>query len=356
MKLKRFLLGAAGAVVGLPLLFVLVVAVWIGLLDRTDGRIVAAGEEREYLLHVPDGYDPAIRAPLVVSLHAGVTWPAHQANLSRWNRLADEQGFIVVYPSGTAQLLGTARVWWTTPERAALDAEFIAALIDRLAAEYAIDPARIYVNGMSNGGGMAFALSCLLADRIAAVGLVAAAQQLPSGWCAATRPMPVIAFHGDADRLVPYEGGPLGDPLNPVKPVYPAVRDWVAAWAARNRCAAGSVESAVAADVTRREYLDCAEDADVVLYTLLGGGHSWPGGKPPPRWRVGATNTSIDATAAMWEFFLRHPLRPAPPSGPGSVPSDGERGATSRTAALTVPSPARQAAPRSRSLRPLPTP
>jgi hypothetical protein len=57
------------------------------------------------------------------------------------------------------------------------------------------------------------------------------------------------------------------------------------------------------------EYRECADAAAVVLYTLSGGGHSWPGGKPPPSWRVGATNTSIDATAEMWEFFVEHPLR-----------------------------------------------
>ncbi|MGH7338853.1 MAG: alpha/beta hydrolase family esterase, partial [Candidatus Rokuibacteriota bacterium] len=226
------------------------------------------------------------------------------------NRVADEHGFIVVYSAGTPQLLGTARVWWTTPGQVAMDAEFISVLIDTLEASYNIDPARIYVNGMSNGGGMAFGLSCTLAERIAAVGMVAAAQQLPSSWCEEMRPMPMIAFHGDADPVVPYGGGPLGDPFNPVKPVYPAVRDWVSAWAERNRCAAGPIESTVAADVMRLEYVDCAEDATVALYTLLGGGHSWPGGKPPPRWRVGATNTSIDATAAMWRFFREHPLRP----------------------------------------------
>jgi len=182
-------------------------------------------------------------------------------------------------------------------------------LIDTLEAAYNIDPARIYADGMSLGGGMAFALSCTLSDRVAAIGMVAAAQSLATGWCTDTRPVPMMTFHGDADPIVPYDGGPLGDPFNPVKPVYPAVRDWVAGWAQRNGCAASPVESTIAADVVRTEYLDCAEDAPVVLYTLLGGGHSWPGGKPPPEWRVGATTTSIDATSELWAFFREHPLR-----------------------------------------------
>lgn len=137
---------------------------------------------------------------------------------------------------------------------------------------------------------MAFAVSCALSDRIAAVGIVAAAQSFPSSFCTHTRPVPMMLFNGDADRIVPYGGGPLGDPFNPVKPVYPAVRDWVGRCARRNRCAANPVESTIAPDVVRIEYPDCADGAAVLLNTLLGGGHSWPGGKPPPAWRVGATN------------------------------------------------------------------
>jgi polyhydroxybutyrate depolymerase len=308
MRLRKLLLGILGVTIGLPLVTLVVAVVWINLLDRTNGTILASGAKRTYLLHVPARYNPLRPTPLVVSLHAGATWPAHQQNLSHWNQLADEHGFIDVYPSGTPQLLGVARVWRTWPDGVLTDVRFIAALIDTLEATYNIDRARIYADGISNGAGMVFGLSCALSDRIAAVGMVAAAQQLPWSWCTARRPVPMIAFHGDADPLAPYAGGRLGDPFNPVRLVYPAVRDFVANWARRNQCATSPVTSMVARDVARMEYPDCTEGATVVLYTLLGGGHSWPGGKPPPRWRVGATNTSIDATAALWAFFLDHPL------------------------------------------------
>lgn len=309
MKIRKIIVSGAVVIVGFPLVVILVAIAWISVLDRTNGSIVSSGETREYLLHVPSSYDPAKRTPLVISLHAGATWPAHQMNLSHWNRLADEHDFIVVYPAGTPVLFDVVRIWRTTSEDVMKDIQFISELIDTLEAGYNIDPARIYANGMSLGGGMAFAVSCALSDRIAALGTVAAAQSLPAGWCTSSRPLPMIVFHGDADGIVPYDGGPLGDPFNPVKPVYPAVWDWVASWAERNRCAAGPVDSAVAPDVVRIEYQDCADGAAVLLYTLVGGGHSWPGGKPPPEWRVGATNTSIDATSAMWAFYLEHPLQ-----------------------------------------------
>lgn len=306
-KVKKIILGAAVVVVGLPLAMILIAILTISVLDRNSGSIVSSGERREYLLYLPDSYDRANPTPLVISMHALATWPAQQMNLSRWNRLADENGFIVVYPSGSR----FPKMWHTTHPGAGLerDVKFISELIDTLRSAYNIDPARIYANGMSNGGGMAFVLSCTLSDRIAAVGMVSPAQALPSGWCADTRPVAMIAFHGTADPIVPYDGGPLGDPFNPVKPVFPAVRDFVTSWAERNRCAASPAQSTVAPDVTRLEYRNCAEGAAVVLYTLLGGGHSWPGGKPLPEWWVGATNTSIDATSELWAFFLEHTLQ-----------------------------------------------
>ena len=74
-------------------------------------------------------------------------------------------------------------------------------LIDALQARYNIDPRRVYADGLSNGGGMAFVLSCTLSDRIAAVGLVGSAQLLPWEWCQDERPVPMVNFHGTADRF-----------------------------------------------------------------------------------------------------------------------------------------------------------
>ena len=90
---------------------------------------------------------------------------------------------------------------------------FISDLIDKLAAEHNVDPARIFVNGLSQGGGMSFALSCELPERVAAVGLVAAAHFLPFEWCGDRRPKPMIRFSGAARAmrimLVPLTAGPV---------------------------------------------------------------------------------------------------------------------------------------------------
>ena len=249
---RRIVVGAVLLLIGLPVVLTLSGAVSYHVRNRSNGSIISSGQEREYLLHVPETYDSKRPTPLVISMHGGAAWPAAQMHLSRWNRLADENGFIVVYPAGT----GSMRSWQTFDPDARLerDVRFISELIDTIQAAYNVDPTQIYANGMSNGGGMAFVLSCTLSDRLAAVGLVAPAQSLPVDWCSNTRPVPMVAFQGTADRFVRYEGGPMADPINPDPPVFPATRDWVGRWAARNRCGASSVESEMAVEVTRLEY------------------------------------------------------------------------------------------------------
>ena len=86
---------------------------------------------------------------------------------------------------------------------------------------------------------------------------------------------------------------------------FPSQLVWTAHWAKRNRCASMPVDSVVAPDVTRRCYGHCAHNADVVLYTIAVGGHTWPGGGPHPAWFVGKMTHSIEASRIMWRFFLR---------------------------------------------------
>lgn len=286
----------------LPALGSLYAAVSFHLRNRNSGSIVSSGTLREYVLYVPRAYDPSRPAPLVISMHGAGGWPVQQMELSRWNRLADREGFLVAYPAGSRRF----RVWYVRPNHGLeRDVRFISDLIDEIGARYAIDPDRIFANGFSNGGAMTFVLSCALRDRIAAVGTVGAAHLLASSWCAGKEPMPMISFHGTDDTAAPYEGGsswvlPRG------APPLASVPEWTANWAERNRCHGEPDTTTVAPDVTRTTYRSC--EAAVVLYTIHGGGHTWPGGKPLPHWFVGRTTDHVDATEEMWRFFLKHPL------------------------------------------------
>jgi polyhydroxybutyrate depolymerase len=275
--------------------------------NQTNGEIQSSGKKRKYLLYVPKTYDPAKPTPLVISIHGFAEWPAHQRDISHWNKLADQYGFIVVFPSGT----GFFPMHWRimndahrASEDPRLDVQFISDLIDKLESQYNLDPRRIYANGLSNGAGMSFALACKLSERIAAIGGVSGAYLTPWSECVQSRPVPMIAFHGTADPIIPYQGGYFSLFEVPL----PAIPDWIAELARRNGCDPAPLELPAVREVSGIHYTNSPQNADVVLYTIANGGHSWPGGKPMPDFIVGRTSQSIDASALMWEFFQQHPL------------------------------------------------
>jgi polyhydroxybutyrate depolymerase len=289
--------------VGLALSLVLVAAGAYSLSNRTNGTIVSSGEKRAYLLYVPESYDPSNPTPLVISIHGYLDWPAHQMKMSHWNTLAEEYGFIAVYPSGTGfpkhWRISTAAGSDSNPE-----VVFIADLIEKLAGEYNIDPDRIYANGLSNGGGMSFLLACSLSEQIAAVGMVSGAYLLPWSECQG-QPVPAVIFHGTADPIVPYLGGPSRSFDLP----FPVIPTWVETLARHNGCSEEAIDLPPSGAASGIRYGNCTAQADVVFYTITGGGHSWPGGEPLPEFIAGETNQDIDATRLMWEFFQEHPLQ-----------------------------------------------
>jgi polyhydroxybutyrate depolymerase len=105
--------------------------------------------------------------------------------------------------------------------------------------------------------------------------------------------VPVVAFHGTADRLIPYQG--QGRPLL-------RARDWAAAWTARTGCNAKSEVTFQRGEVTGETWPNCREGVEVTLYTIEGRGHSWPGSDMPPE----VTTQDINATDVIWEFFTKH--------------------------------------------------
>lgn len=299
------MLGGALLLINLPLAVAAVEAARFYAAHRSTHSIVSSGRTRDYTVFVPATYDGSRPVPLVISLHGAGLWGAAQREISRWDAVAKREGFIVVYPTGAGRAAPKA---WRVSRGAGLerDVAFISDLIDTLSARFRIDPRRIYANGLSNGGGMSFVLSCRLSHRIAAVGMVGAAYTLPFDWCEDRRPVPAVMIHGTADPVTLYAGGKSWVAPRP----FPSIPGWAAAWARRNRCARGPVDSQVAPGVTRRAYGDCAAGADVMLYSIEGGGHTWPGGGRVPEWLTGRHTDDIDASSVMWAFFRAHPSRP----------------------------------------------
>jgi polyhydroxybutyrate depolymerase len=302
---KRIFVRTIIGVIGVCGLILIMVGVVFFLLNKTNGEIDIAGQVRTYLLYVPSTYNPSIPTPLVISLHGFAEWPAHQMKITGWSKLAEEFGFIVIYPSGTRfPLRWNTQVQPGSPDGPMNEVTFISDLIDQLAAEYNIDKNRIYANGFSNGGGMSYLLACKLSDRIAAIGSVAGAYSFPWDECTPSRPMPMIIFHGTADQIVPFNGE---NPPN-LDFSLPAISNWVKLWVDFNKCDEHPIELPVVGEVSGVKYTQCAQNARVIFYTVHGGGHAWPGGEPMPKFIVGHTSQDIDATAVMWEFFQQYSL------------------------------------------------
>jgi len=303
-KFLKWLLGITLGLLGLAFFILLTGWIVFRISDTTNGKLSTSGEERRYLLYVPESYDPSTPAPLVISLHGFAQWPAHQSQLTGWTELADQHGFIVVHPGG----LGFPKRWRTERQADGApspDVIFISDLIDQLESDYNIDPTKIYVNGLSNGGGMSSLLACELSDRIAAMGSVAGAYAFSWEDCRSEQPVPAIIFHGTNDPIVPYQGGLAGDS----RFTLPPVPSWVEGVAMHNGCESVPADLPSSGDISGIHFENCAEDAEVIFYTIQGGGHSWPGGGYLPEFLVGTTTQDIDATGVMWEFFQKHTLK-----------------------------------------------
>jgi polyhydroxybutyrate depolymerase len=275
-----------------------------------------ADGQRQYLLHVPPSYTGRERVPLVLNFHGYGGNGARQNDYSGLVPVSDANGFLLVSPNGLPTMNGTP--WWNNlqlpdpPHED--DVAFVGALLDELEADLCIDSARIYATGMSNGALMSSRLACSLASRIAAVAPVAGAYYPPlvtdrePERCADKRPVPIIGFHGTLDPQVPFNGGPStrgGTFRLPIDDATPE-EDVFQAWAAHNGCTQGRKESRVSAEVRLVTYGGCTDGADVQLYIVDGGGHTWPGSQVE---RAEHTTHDIRASDLMWTFFQAHPMR-----------------------------------------------
>ncbi len=280
---------------------------------RSSGTVVLTvdGRRRTVIVHLPAGYRDSVKTPLVLNLHGSGGTAAQQEAFTGMNATADADDFIVAYPQGVIRA-GTGFDWnvpgqpllggHAVPAGSTDDVTFLTGLVGALAQRDCIDPARVYATGFSGGARMASQLACDSASVFAAVAPVSGLRH-PSP-CPATRPVPVVAFHGTDDPVDPYGGNGQAYWTYSV----PAAARM---WASQNGCRPGPTRSGPAPGVTLTRYGGCRHGADVELYSVIGEGHEWPGGPVLSR-RItrglGPQSDAVDANRLIWAFFAAHPM------------------------------------------------
>lgn len=316
-------------------------------------KVAVDDVSRTFVVHLPKGYDSQQHYPVVILLHGRNQDAEDMARLTHFNQLADKNGIIAVYPQATrgewnigvrpeqpAMAMGPRgggrRGGWggypgggggypgggggypgggrrggQTPDEnknkpePADDVGFLNQVLDQLALKYSVDTRRIYATGLGDGGFMALRVGCTMADRVAAIAAVSA--NLPKKMiCLPSRPVPAVFMEGTDDPIDPYSGGTY-------KPGHFGVlsaEDSAKAWAKFDRCEEKPAQDKVPAsekggkETKTLTFSGCHDNAQVALYSVKGGGNTWPGGEQySSEKEVGKTSSDLNANEIIWSFL-----------------------------------------------------
>lgn len=257
-----------------------------------DVPLTFAPNGRTYRLGVPAEYDPHEPTPLILDLHGSGSNAGQQSAYSQLPKRGTERGYLVVTPDaihGRWELAGRGR-----------DDEFLTALLVDIERTYCVDLDRVHAAGISLGAWKATITACTHPDRFASIGLVA--EEVAPPGCS----MPVVAFRGTADAVVPYgAGADEGVVVQGANVGLTGVEVNMPAWARNAGCSEDKVVERIEPDVEHWTYRGCPEGAGVELYSVEHGGHTWPGSPI----ELPKTTQTIDATEIILDWFDDHPQR-----------------------------------------------
>lgn len=271
------------------------------------------GKSRNYLLYTPN---VVWTTPLVIVLHGGGGNAKNAEEMTGFTEKAKKEQFAVVYPNGTGNM-GDKLLTWNAKHccgdamrKQADDVGFISALIDHLVQQNKyIDPGRIYVTGISNGGMLTHRLGYELSDKVTAIAPVASG--LFGDEPAPAKPVSAIMINGGRDKSIPLNGGVTagrfanawdGTALKPV--MYQA-----SYWSKANGCDKAPEQVSSGPEWKMHDFT-CPDGVDVQHYVIPAGGHAWPGGKKGRRMGDEPSH-ALNATDVIWEFFQDKKRAPA---------------------------------------------
>jgi len=243
------------------------------------------GQSRQAVVYVPTSALDT-DAPMVLNFHGyggSGGWHMEDADM---RSLADEEGFVVVYPQGT-ELSGGAH-WNAAPssgdnKSTADDLGFTEALVDAIRDAHTIDSDRIYAVGYSNGGMFAYYLACERSDLIAAAGSVSGT--LLDGACRDGEPISVISLHGTADSVLPYDGDAQDT----------SASDVIDYWTARNgtTTVTESTETVQGVQIESIFHTGGSEGTEVEHHRVIDGDHVW------------FDESTVGTNDKLWSFLSR---------------------------------------------------
>ncbi|MEH2207703.1 MAG: PHB depolymerase family esterase [Nostoc sp.] len=270
------------------------------LIGDNYGELYDQGKLRTYYFYTPKSYSLDRPIPLVLVFHGDDGNGRSISNVTHFNKLAEQKGFIVVYPDGIDQkwsLRGNA-------QGKVDDVLFVSALINHLQQQLNIDSHKVYATGFSRGGILTQALACKLPDKIA--GFASVAGSLPvrlKPSCQPQTPISMLTINGTNDRDVLYEGDD-----HTQRGALVSISDMVEFWRSHDRCTLSNESLNFSEDKVKTAiYTGCSGNSEVWQLAVVNGGHFWPGGSSTDE-NLNKFNAKLglNASETIWDFFQRH--------------------------------------------------
>ena len=286
--------------------------VWPAVANQLTGRTTVGTIQVESDLNIARSYRlyrPAnlqAQPGLVVILH-GSSGGGFQAETStNFDAQADRLGWLAVYPDGVLDGWDTIPGQSVRSHPGADDVAFIRALIAQLAADYNVDPARIYVTGFSRGASMSYRLGCELSDVVAAIAPVSGNMATAEGsvadfTCQTAKPVSILAIHGTADGTIPIDGGGTAKFVK-----YAPMTDVIARWRTLDGCASAAASTSTDGASSLTTW-SCATHTEITTRVVAGGAHAWPGAVAGLPYSTSNPADAFDASRLIADFFEAHP-------------------------------------------------